>query len=1768
MAFKLNNLQPKAYTGGKLIAVDPNPKGEDDEQAFQPQEDYNIIVELTTYRKRKTKIVLDEDNDELNVRGRDFTGDQESLDDRVRINFLEGSEVGGEQKLTTHYTELRTRFEDEQEDLETLGITNINIEFNTSFAPLITINFTDVRARMFERGNDSKYNIFFNLPYPIFALTIKGYYGPPVTYCLHLTKFKSKFNSDTGNMEITTNFVGYTYAFLADMLLGYVRAIGETDCGQDKLNEKRLNFSIARNDSDSFERNDQRVPITINDFLKRTQSINKYIDKVKSGDEQLKEYIAANSLIDNISGIEDDVLNLRSRLNGSNLNSDTLVINNGGVMVLPTGKEQISVDEEDGDLIVNIGENPVKVEESYNSLVEEINSLNENLDKDYKINTDDIKIRVIKDNIGSILSRVESTDSQNYIEDVLDDEFNIDEGSDNNELNKNIVLVDTKVLSDRLQATKKQLQKDTKNGLESLSKRISDKISDEDLLGFRPTIANIIEIFTHNIEAFMQCIHGIDESIRDKIENNDNIEDAQLKGNAQDRNVLENLKDRAKEIDVLGDTETPNIFPFPEYRVKNEATNGAFEEAWIGDVAPDIEEVGFVEDLIDGLLETKKRDNNRARGVQEQESAWVPIHPYDLKGVVYDTNPWSFNFTSGDQIIELLAERASIFLHGGYNSGGLGGTDLGISNNEISTTAKLEANNLFSNLDDDKLKRIVENTSVEDITERIRELGLSDERVYARRLSLDEDPLSDTLHITDNDDEFSVGGDIKIYTRSDYNNEIINNILPSYIDEDLNESMEGSSEILGRTGDNNGYESLIDTSGDGSNTNEVRNTKFVGNLGHTDYTTIAKKFDVGRGDVMPTYIAFYGEGSTSNLPLPFTSDRRAISFENMVGSVVDESIDLSDNNTFNPDTRLIQEEILNNSRSFSENDVDEGLDTTRDIEEPIVGNIRGIKAGEVEKNLIIGDSAISIPFLGFSDNSFDRGTYYNIFGTQMYYEQTSEEARAFLFLSSIPFKGYTFPTSEEEDGGRRPEGLGDRVLGNNVLRQLFNLRSAFVSVPYSWMLYIGSLIWRYEQDQDPIKFKKSSEQSGNEYALSPIMGRGDGTRYFNNLSNDSNSNTKIITTYFGRSVEFDDWGTNITLDYDDLDLFEFDYDLIPFNVRNRLRDMFIRWVRDNSTDIGWSSIKNNFEIFDTDNVTSQDILEFWRDGVDMDSNGIRIRNDVLFEPGSGYDNVVNYDVIRNTYGTPNGDSTVSLIGVDTGLKVISDSLDLGTSIIDTINGTMNINDYEDELGDAGLGTTINFFLEINDASEGSSFLRRFINEERIISNPMPYIFEAGERSSSIFGESSFFETDTNELGAEETLYFNSFLEEFRSLISEDNQNISTEQQQLKRDIFRSLDNEDIKLTVYKDIKNIYDKWVAGTDNPMSVCGPNYASDDGNQNLFDSFRFLDRSFDDISDELLINPLNIVSYLNQNYNKSFYNFLSRILSDNNMDFIPLPNFVDFSDPNELERVFTPKLYAETSPFDETNSGPSFVCMYIGERANTLDLGDSSDYEDKGFDVKLEKPDAGNNEKGDDQDPVVVTDPEVPDLLGDTSDNQSKVPIFMVNYGDQNQSIFKDFDLDQSEFSETNESLIVQEQISQRGSPSSQNMQGQNLYNIYEKRAYHCEIEALGTAYIQPLMYFQLNNVPMFHGVYTIINVSHSIQPNHMTTRFKGVRVGRIRTPFVESETVFMNLVGSLSDLELDNEDIVVGRNLNNEVPEIVNAVDSEDAAPEIIVDVLGN
>jgi len=68
------------------------------------------------------------------------------------------------------------------------------------------------------------------------------------------------------------------------------------------------------------------------------------------------------------------------------------------------------------------------------------------------------------------------------------------------------------------------------------------------------------------------------------------------------------------------------------------------------------------------------------------------------------------------------------------------------------------------------------------------------------------------------------------------------------------------------------------------------------------------------------------------------------------------------------------------------------------------------------------------------------------------------------------------------------------------------------------------------------------------------------------------------------------------------------------------------------------------------------------------------------------------------------------------------------------------------------------------------------------------------------------------------------------------------------------------------------------------------------------------------------------------------------------------------------------------------------------------------------------------------------------------------------------------------------------------------------------------------IQPMMYFQLNNIPMFHGAYMITHVKHSLKPNYMSTIFSGVRIRKPQTELKSSSDLFMSLLDTIDSTNI--------------------------------------
>ena len=219
------------HVADNLILIDPNKvqtrMGVEDR--LVRHEDLVMYVNLTARIIPRSKILVTEGNSDSDVKVDLFAG---------QINFLK---PGGKKSLDSDWTDAFTdpginkvvrneEIDDEgsmfisktienKTDFHGFGIKNIDIKQNASFIPEVTINFVDVRGMtLFEQGDTaSPYTAFFHLPYPVFELTVKGYYGKGVRYQLALTNFNASFDASSGDYNVTANFIGNHVALLNDI---------------------------------------------------------------------------------------------------------------------------------------------------------------------------------------------------------------------------------------------------------------------------------------------------------------------------------------------------------------------------------------------------------------------------------------------------------------------------------------------------------------------------------------------------------------------------------------------------------------------------------------------------------------------------------------------------------------------------------------------------------------------------------------------------------------------------------------------------------------------------------------------------------------------------------------------------------------------------------------------------------------------------------------------------------------------------------------------------------------------------------------------------------------------------------------------------------------------------------------------------------------------------------------------------------------------------------------------------------------------------------------------------------------------------------------------------------------------------------------------------------------------------------------------------------------------------------------------------------------
>lgn len=313
-------------------------------------------------------------------------------------------------------------------------------------------------------------------------------------------------------------------------------------------------------------------------------------------------------------------------------------------------------------------------------------------------------------------------------------------------------------------------------------------------------------------------------------------------------------------------------------------------------------------------------------------------------------------------------------------------------------------------------------------------------------------------------------------------------------------------------------------------------------------------------------------------------------------------------------------------------------------------------------------------------------------------------------------------------------------------------------------------------------------------------------------------------------------------------------------------------------------------------------------------------------------------------------------------------------------------------------------------------------------------------------------------------------------------------------VLRTFGMDPLKLETYSMFKLFNDRWSSGN----SI---------GQRLLMEEFLFLDKANKDIGNDLFYDVKRLqVFELAESQNLKLYNVISQMLSRNNLDFRPLPAYVNFygnqSGKTKIKKSeeVASLLFGKFLDVDVEHSTPKMIVQYVGKPSSHIDTSTiSNDYKYKNDTFNV--GDVNNN-------PVLITDPNYFEQKNFKDSN--KVVAFEVSFGDQNQGIFKSISLDQSQFKETFESNVALENTARSESGSGVAQVSTNLYDIYKVRSYECTVECMGNVMIQPTMYFQLKNVPLFEGAYWIVEVSHTIENNTIRTNFKGVRMPSASLP----------------------------------------------------------
>lgn len=1649
---------------GRVRYVEPNwnrdLRNVDGELVDAPHDPENLCISVDLQIEVKSRMSANGGDDSETI----YLMSWDSNNGKTKLSFFQGTKLPtidgeGSNSLTTSYTDIHYNNTKNGEYLEGIGISSVDIDFDSWYTPTIVIRFTDVRgaslfspeeyAHRMDNGksmNDaagSFFKCFFSFPYPKYTLQVKGFYGEAVTYQLSCSGFKSSFNSDNGNFESEATFLGYNYSLMTDIPMQMLRVAPYIDYEGTAYWAKNavLNGRFSIGDGDTKT----KMPTLV-----------ELCDMVKDAPEKIAEKAANSPLVRTRNYYQAQINKLIELRNAFDDYYNTFFQAKYGYTVREvdeTGNKRklLIFCKQSTDTDFRFTHNPPE----RRKLIEKVNEYNKVNEGSFKIKFSDgnnpetandlRKTRTFVIGEGYEISG-ETRNILTCVRDwvkhelfslylVCDDKCTVVK-ENNLGYDQECINIIRDYLSnhddlDRGIVTNQSLIRQLKNNTSSvvfdfggLYEAIQKKIDDfnneitktdvdftkwqesvaKDIFGFKPTIKAIMRIIFAHLETFLYCIY----QCRNRI-------------NGDGDRTMAALKLNGENSDLNGLGGNVKVPPFPRYMVKSKPTTNntggnktandtAMEDGWIGNITSyPMEEAKLVYSMVTASQHVGDVIGElRSKITTSDDFFNCEFIPTLLTDTLFTTNPYCY---AGKDILTVLSFVTLRMLNylDQYSM-----TDSDTPKN-IQLAAQCEAMNYFKSHEnnDNNFINELESITVEKAINMMNGTDLSwdttDEKGnYASEITLPNGQRA--LFQGDNGYRYIRQGGYR-------------DILPvrPMTITDIRSNFFDNTTAIAPSGDTASYytpspgntknDNVVFIDDNYTNYQSLYNTILNNKIGTVEnLSSIVNLWDVGFDNFSDYYVdddyttnivySIEGIEYSEDIMLPKQRSRwKNVSSHDKAAPITDLYEYMSvDNYGINP----------TNSTSMSR-----GSSKMKSVVSELTGGGLAINRCTVA-NIPIQEG--------------DRGKG-SLFGSPFFYLQNEIsdasvriKTKALLFLQTLP------------------------ININKLLDKFTQGKPGIFTAPKGVLLLMGGYLWRnkyikennddcYVTESGSLKYYPLNSNNG-------LRGYGDSYRLYIPINGEGSTFNVIDDRLFLLDTEY----------------------------QNTLIEYFENWVYDSYSAINDAlELKKQGTDGSISSYSGEEILELANKVCDAQTTE-------------------KVCVIATTTHVGTGVSTTPVYQ--------SNTYNYALLLYDELNAQAFENYQRIYSGDKGRSLT----MVLRQDAPVTNEIRDLLIQPVAFYSRRPINIERGDD-----GKYSIVSTkdSLSYRVSDARLYMTSFLRELKSLYAE-----KTERDRENADANRPPEgniNTDLCISLYLYLKELNDRWLCGEN------FDNYTL----ENFFDRyFKFIDTFYRVVGDELIVNMDYFAnSFLNLGDDRNMFSYISDLLVRHGMTFISIPNFNDWAEKSMMRKLFQPLPYHRLNPVE---IHPFFICLYTHSPSRDLNLADGNSL----YQFKPDTVDIDGRRR-------------LPAVLEYSSkeDNSDAlyIPAFGVVFGKQNQSYFKKIDVNMDNPVATEYSIKAYFDIAEQAREGNRTVTftGQDLYSVWSNNSYTCTVEMLGCAQIQPMMYFQLLNVPMFRGAYQIYQVKHNIRPGYMTTTFKGVRMSSVARPMNVDPFNMVSLLSQLTD-----------------------------------------